>query len=64
MVPIVVSTTDTHYRCGSFIKEVVVMPNFYVGTNPNAHVQLFKKVIQANGEKRDVDIRNLFSFTL
>jgi hypothetical protein len=27
MVPIVASNTSTHYHCGSFIKEIVVVPN-------------------------------------
>jgi hypothetical protein len=32
--------------------------------DPNAHVLVFCKAIQANGEKNDVDIINLFCFTL
>jgi len=39
-------------------------PIYYVGTNLDAHVQVFKKAIQANGEKQDVNIMNLFCFTL
>ncbi len=35
-----------------------------MGTDPNGHVQVFCKAIQANGEKNDVDIVNLFCFTL
>jgi hypothetical protein len=30
----------------------------------NAHVQVFRKAIQANGEKNDATIINLFCFTL
>jgi hypothetical protein len=30
----------------------------------NAHVHVFCKAIQANGENNDVDIINLFCFTL
>jgi len=35
-----------------------------MGTDPNVHVHVFCNVIQANGEKNDVDIINLFCFTL
>jgi hypothetical protein len=37
---------------------------YTVGTDPNAHVRVFWKAIQANGEKNDADIVNLFCFTL
>ncbi len=39
-------------------------PIYYVGTNLDAHVQVFRKAIQANGEKQDVNIMNLLCFTL
>jgi hypothetical protein len=45
-------------------KKLLSYPIYYVGTNPNVHVQVFWKTIQANGEKQDVDIMNLFFFTL
>jgi hypothetical protein len=32
--------------------------------DPNAHVRIFKATIRANGETEDVEIINLFSFTL
>jgi hypothetical protein len=32
--------------------------------NFNANVRVFCKAIQANGEKNDVDIINIFCFTL
>jgi len=32
--------------------------------NIDAHVHVFRKAIQANGEKYDVNIVNLFCFTL
>lgn len=32
--------------------------------DPNVHVQVFRKAIQANGEKNDVGIVNMFCFTL
>ncbi len=32
--------------------------------DPNAHVQVFCKAIQANGEMSDVGIVNMFCFTL
>jgi hypothetical protein len=32
--------------------------------DPNVHVHVFCKAIQANGKKNDVDIINLFCFTL
>ncbi len=33
-------------------------------TNPNAHIKFFKKAIGANGEIVEVNIINLFGFTL
>jgi hypothetical protein len=33
-------------------------------TDPDAHIKVFKKTIQTNGETMEVDIINLFSFTL
>jgi hypothetical protein len=33
-------------------------------TNPNVHVRVFKAIIKANGETYDVEIVNLFNFTL
>jgi hypothetical protein len=35
-----------------------------VGTNPDVHVRIFCKAIQADRENNDVDIINLFCFTL
>jgi len=35
-------------------------PIYITKTNPDVHVQMFCKAIQANGEKNDVDIVNLF----
>jgi hypothetical protein len=35
-----------------------------MGTYPNANVCIFGKAIHANGENNDVDIVNLFCFTL
>jgi hypothetical protein len=32
--------------------------------DPNAHIKVFKKVIKTNGETVEVDIINLFGFTL
>jgi hypothetical protein len=66
MAPTMVSTTSTHYPCGSFIKEIVTIPNLFCWTPTylNTHVQVFQKTIHANGEKHDVDIMNLFCFTL
>ncbi len=39
-------------------------PIYNVGTKPNAHIWVFQKVIQANGEGNDLNISNLFCFTL
>ncbi len=39
-------------------------PIYYVRTNSNAHVRMFWKIIQINGEKRDTNIMHLFCFTL
>jgi hypothetical protein len=33
-------------------------------TNLDAHIKVFKKAIKANGETMEVDIINLFGFTL
>jgi hypothetical protein len=33
-------------------------------TNHNAHIKVFKKAIKANGETMEVEIINLFGFTL
>jgi hypothetical protein len=33
-------------------------------SNPNAHVEVFKTTIKANGETKDVKIVSMFSFTL
>ncbi len=38
-------------------------PIYTAGTDPDAHVQVFCKAIQANGEKNDDGIVNLFIFT-
>ncbi len=37
-------------------RESLPYPNYIVGTNPNAHVKVFKKVIQANGEYNNFHI--------
>jgi hypothetical protein len=34
-----------------------------VGIDPNAHVRVFQKAIQTNGERNDPNIINLFCFT-
>ncbi len=39
-------------------------PTYSVGTNPNAHVRVFMKAIQNNGERNDLNIVKLFCFTL
>jgi hypothetical protein len=39
-------------------------PTYSARINPNAHVRVFQKAIQANGERNDLDIVNLFCFTL
>jgi hypothetical protein len=39
-------------------------PTYVKDTNPNAHIIFFKKTIKANGEIVEVDIINLFGFTL
>jgi hypothetical protein len=37
---------------------------YTIGTDLDAHVHVFQKVIQTNGEKNDADIINLFYFTI
>jgi hypothetical protein len=36
----------------------------YVDFNPNAHVRVFKTTIRTNSEIDDLEIINMFSFTL
>jgi hypothetical protein len=90
MVPTMVSTFGIHYPYGSFIKEIVTIPNLlywdkYKCSCSNV-LEFIKEIvivpnllywdkykcscsnvleaIQVNGEKWDVDIMNLFCFTL
>ncbi len=46
------------------IRKSLPYPVYITGTNLNAHVRVFKKVIQANGEYNNFDIVNFFYFTL
>jgi len=39
-------------------------PTYVKDTNSDAHIRIFKKVIKANGETMEVDIINMFGFTL
>jgi len=39
-------------------------PTYVKDTNPNAHIKFFKKTIKANKEIVEVDIINMFGFTL
>jgi hypothetical protein len=39
-------------------------PTYVKDINPDAHIKIFKKAIKANGETMEVDIINLFGFTL
>jgi hypothetical protein len=39
-------------------------PEYVKDSNSNAYVRVFKVAIKANGETKDVQIVNLFSFTL
>jgi hypothetical protein len=39
-------------------------PTYVKDTNLNVHIKMFKKPIKANGETMEVDIINLFGFTL
>jgi hypothetical protein len=55
----------TPYNTKSSTKyEILTLPHLHYGTNLNANVCIFHKAIQANGEKNNVDIINLFCFTL
>jgi hypothetical protein len=38
-------------------------PIYIVGTNIDAHVPVFHKAIQANGDKNDIDVINILCFT-
>jgi hypothetical protein len=38
-------------------------PTYVKDTNPNAHIKVFKKAINVNGETMEADIINLFGFT-
>jgi hypothetical protein len=39
-------------------------PTYVKDTNPDAHIRMFKKAIKANGEIVEVNIINMFGFTL
>jgi hypothetical protein len=39
-------------------------PTYVKDTNRDAHIKVFKKAIQTNGEIMEVDIINMFGFTL
>jgi len=39
-------------------------PTYVKDTNLDVHIKVFKKAIKANGETMEVDIMNLFRFTL
>jgi hypothetical protein len=39
-------------------------PTYVKDINPNAHIKILKKAIKVNGEIVEVDIINLFGFTL
>jgi hypothetical protein len=39
-------------------------PTHVKNIDPNAHIRVFKKVIKTNGEIRELDIINMFGFTL
>jgi hypothetical protein len=46
------------------IQKSLSYPIYKAGTNLDAHVRVFRKAINANGEKDDANIINLFCFTL
>ncbi len=39
-------------------------PTYVKDIDPDAHIKVFKKAIKTNGEMVEVDIINLFGFTL
>ncbi len=41
-------------------RKALPFPIYFAGTNPNAHIQMFQKAIQANGEKWDANIVTYF----
>ncbi len=47
----------------SSIQEVVIS-NLCQKIDPNVHIRIFKKTIKHNGETKEVNIINLFGFTL
>jgi hypothetical protein len=64
MVPTMVSAIGTHYPCGSFIKEIIVIPNLLCWDRYGFSCLNVSKNHFANGDKRDANIVNLFCFTL
>jgi hypothetical protein len=64
MVPTMVSNTCYNYPNNLPIRKSVPYPIYIVGIDLDAHVRVFKKAIQANGEKNDFDIVNMLCFTL
>jgi hypothetical protein len=55
-------TSITHVAPSS--KKPLPYPIYSTKIDPNAHVLVFRKAIQANGEEQDANIMNLFCFTL
>jgi hypothetical protein len=39
-------------------------PTYMKDINPNVHIKVFKKIIKINGKTMEVDIINMFGFTL
>ncbi len=55
----IVPTTSAHIS-----RKSLPYPIYIATIDPNTHVQVFQKVIQANDEKNDANIVNLFCFTV
>ncbi len=64
MVPFVVSCPTPYSTKSSTSKKSLPYCIYNVRMDLDAHVQVFCKAIQANGEKNDANIINIFCFTL
>ncbi len=64
VVPSLVPNGTQFTSSGTYQSEIIPYPIYNAGTDLDAHVQVFQKAIQANGERNDLDILNLFCFIL
>jgi hypothetical protein len=64
MVPSLVLSGIKSISSGIYKPEITSLTIYSVGIDPDPHFWVLWKVIQANGERNDLDKINLFCFTL